>query len=259
MPTISEIAAYIRQAAMRRGIDPDIAVRVAKSEGLAPGVWQSNVYRNGVREPSYGPFQLLVRDGGLGSAFQRATGRSVADPSTAFDQVDFALDQAARGGWGPWYGAAKVGIGRRDGLTNARPAGIGSGLAASALDFARNNPQPGGYGPGIDGPSRSASGGAQAPMFGSMSPGAGQPPRRPPAAAILGTPSRHASGEEGGRPSLGERLKAAGQAFDEAMHEYSAPSIRPVAGFSGDTGNGLINLLKNPNALALALLARRMG
>src|SRR5262249_18393348 len=90
MPTIAEIEAYIRQAAMRRGMDPDVAVRVAKSEGLAPGVWQSNVCRNGVREPSYGPFQLLVREGGLGNAFQRATGKSAADPSTALQQVDFA-------------------------------------------------------------------------------------------------------------------------------------------------------------------------
>jgi hypothetical protein len=257
MPTISEIEAYIRQAAIRRGIDPDVAVRVATSEGLAPGIWQSNVYRNGVREPSYGPFQLLVRDGGLGSAFQRATGQSAADPSSAFAQVDFALDQAARGGWGPWYGAARAGIGRRDGLINARPAGIGSGLAPAAQDFVRNNPQPGGYGPGIDDPNGPGGDRAQAPAFGSMAPGVRQPPPRPPAAAILGTPSRHASGA--GRPSLGERLEAAGQAFDEAIHEYPAPSIRPVAGFSGDTGNGLTNLLKNPNALALALLARRMG
>src|SRR5262245_12684854 len=89
MPTIAEIEAYIRQAAMRRGIDPDVALRVAKSEGLAPGVWQSNVYHNGVREPSYGPFQLLVREGGLGNAFQRATGKSAADPSTAFSAGRF--------------------------------------------------------------------------------------------------------------------------------------------------------------------------
>lgn len=259
MPTISEIEAYIRQAATQRGIDPDIAVRVAKSEGLAPGVWQSNVYRNGVREPSYGPFQLLMRDRGLGGAFQRATGRSAADPSTAFEQVDFALDQAARGGWGPWYGAAKVGIGTRDGLANARPVGIGSGLAPAALDFVRNNPQPGGYGAGIGDPNGTSVGLEQrrTPLFGSMAPG-GLPPEKPPSVAARRVPSGQKGGPSNGR-SLGERLSEAGRAFDEAMHEYPAPSIRPVAGFSGDTGNGLINLLKNPNALALALLARRMG
>src|SRR5262245_49714835 len=152
MPTLSEIEAYIREAAIRRGIDPDVAVRVAKSEGLAPGVWQSNIYSNGVREPSYGPFQLLVGNGGLGSAFRRATGKSPADPSTAFGQVDFALDQAARGGWGPWYGARRAGIGKREGLANAHPAGIGPGLTPAALDFVRNNPQPGGYGRGIADP-----------------------------------------------------------------------------------------------------------
>jgi hypothetical protein len=259
MPTISEIEAYIRQAAIRRGINPDVAVRVAKSEGLAPGVWQSNVYRNGVREPSYGPFQLLVRDGGLGSAFQRATGRSAADPSTAFEQVDFALDQAARGGWGPWYGAAKVGIGGREGLTDAYPAGIGSGLGPAARDFVRNNPQPGGNGAGIGGLDGTSVGleKRQAPLFGSMAP-AGPPPDPPPGVAARQVPSGQKGGPSNGR-SLGERLEAAGQAFDQAIHEYPAPSIRPVAGFSGDTGNRLLDLLKNPNALALALLARRMG
>jgi hypothetical protein len=258
MPTISEIEAYIRQAAIRRGIDPDVAVRVAKSEGLTQGVWQSNVYRNGVREPSYGPFQLLVRDGGLGSAFQRATGKSAADPSTVFGQVDFALDQAARRGWGPWYGAARVGIGKREGLANAQPAG--PGLAPAALDFVRNNPQPGGYGPGIADPNGPAGGRAraQAPVFGSMSPGARQP-ARPPAAATLRPASGDGGGEKGSGHSLGERLAAAGQAFDEAMHEYPAAEIRSVPGFPADAGSALSALLKNPNAFALALLARRMG
>ena len=255
MPTISEIEAYIRQAAVRRGIDPDVAVRVAKSEGLAPGVWQSNVYRNGVREPSYGPFQLLVRDGGLGSAFQRATGTGAADPSTAFQQVDFALDQAARGGWGPWYGAARVGIGRRDGLDNAHPAGIGPGLAPAALDFIRNNPQPGGYS-GLPDPNRQGSGWdtGSAPVFGSMSPGTARPSTGGGKAIDL-----IAAGPKQGR-SFGDRLAAAGEAFDRAANEYPAPPIHNA--FGGDARQGidpLLTLLKNPNALALALLARRMG
>jgi hypothetical protein len=121
MPTVSEVEAYIRRAAMRRGIDPDVAVRVAKAERLAPGIWQSNVYRNGVREPSYGPFQLYT-GGGLGNEFQRLTGRSAADRSTLFPQVEFALDRAATGGWGPWHGAREAGIGRWEGLQGAQPS-----------------------------------------------------------------------------------------------------------------------------------------
>lgn len=117
---LSDVSAYIREAAIRRGIDPDIALRVARSEGLAPGVWQSNYYKDGRRETSYGPYQLLV-GGGLGDKFIEQTGLDPRDESTVFKQVDFALDQAAKGGWSPWYGAAKVGVGNWDGI--GKPAG----------------------------------------------------------------------------------------------------------------------------------------
>ena len=117
---LSDVSAYIREAAIRRGIDPDIALRVARSEGLAPGVWQSNYYEDGRRETSYGPYQLLV-GGGLGDKFIEQTGLDPRDESTVFKQVDFALDQAAKGGWSPWYGAAKVGVGNWDGI--GKPAG----------------------------------------------------------------------------------------------------------------------------------------
>lgn len=122
-PETAALEGYIREAATKRGIDPDVAVRVARSEGLAPGVWQSNVVRkDGQRETSYGPFQLLV-GGGLGDKFKELYGKSPSDPSTVYQQVDFALDQAAQGGWSPWYGAAKVGVGSRTGLDNARALG----------------------------------------------------------------------------------------------------------------------------------------
>lgn len=112
---IKQVEAYIRRAALARGIDPDIAVRVAKSEGLARGVWQSNVVKDGKREPSYGPFQLFT-GGGLGNEFKRKTGLDPSDPSTVFQGVDFALDAAKSSGWTPWYGAAKVGVGKWDGI-----------------------------------------------------------------------------------------------------------------------------------------------
>lgn len=138
---IGELENYIRQAAAARGIDPNVAVRVAKSEGLAPGVWQSNVVKNGRRERSYGPFQLYV-DGGLGNEFQRLTGKSPADPSTVHQQIDFALDKATQLGWTPWYGAARVGIGPRDGLAGARAIGIATAApnpsiagTGSTIDF----------------------------------------------------------------------------------------------------------------------------
>lgn len=129
-PDLSARADYIREAAARIGVDPEIAVRVARSEGLAKGVWQSNYHKNGKRETSYGPFQLLV-GGGLGDKFIRETGLDPRDPSTERAQVDFALRQAKAGGWSPWYGAAKVGVGKWDGIqrgNNALPGGEGNDM-----------------------------------------------------------------------------------------------------------------------------------
>ena len=97
------IEKLIRSEAIKRGIDPDQAMRVARSEGFRPGTWQSNVVNNGVREPSYGPFQLYM-GGGLGNAFMKAYNEDPRDPSTVQDQVRFALDYAKRAGWSPWHG-----------------------------------------------------------------------------------------------------------------------------------------------------------
>ena len=123
-----QILAYIRKAAKARGIDPNTAVRVAKSEGMGPDTtaddgWQSNYKKNGVREPSYGPYQLYM-GGGLGNQFQEVTGYHPSDTASVFMQVDFALDKAAQEGWGAWYGAGRVGIGKWKGLKGAQPAGI---------------------------------------------------------------------------------------------------------------------------------------
>ena len=117
------LVAYIRQAAISRGMDPDIAVRVAEAEGLNANPeegWQSNFVKDGKRERSYGPFQLYV-DGGLGNVFKERTGLDPSDPTTVFKQIDFALDEANRGGWSPWMGAKAAGIGPRDGLSDGTP------------------------------------------------------------------------------------------------------------------------------------------
>src|SRR5215471_4316434 len=109
-PDPSEQEQYIRQAAQQRGIDPDTAVAVARSEGLNTYVGDNN--------SSFGPFQLHyggVAPGGnavsgLGDTFTARTGLDARDPSTWKQQVDFALDQVKQGGWGPWHGAAAQGI-----------------------------------------------------------------------------------------------------------------------------------------------------
>lgn len=121
---------YIRAAARKRGIDPDIAVKVANSEGgLKDPTRQSGVMKNGAREPSYGPFQLLVGGegtgfpAGLGNDFIKATGKDPRNPEHALAGIDYALDTAARDGWGRWYGAKAVGLGNRAGIGGA-PANV---------------------------------------------------------------------------------------------------------------------------------------
>lgn len=138
MPPKGAIESYIRYAAQKRGIDPDTAVRVAMSEGgVSDPTRQSDVIKDGVREQSYGPFQLYM-GGGLGNEFQQATGLHPSDPSAWQKGIDFALDKAKEGGWGPWYGAAKAGIGDRDGIGTAQGAvealagGSGPQMAQSA-------------------------------------------------------------------------------------------------------------------------------
>ncbi|UVC09852.1 hypothetical protein IHQ71_04355 [Rhizobium sp. TH2] len=140
-PLTRDLAAresYIRQAAQKRGVDPDIAVRVARSEGLAPGVWQSRVKKGDQYEPSYGDFQMLVGDGktfpkGLGNDFQERTGLDPRDPKNANAMIDFALDHAKKDGWRAWYGAKKAGVNRWDGINANQVASLDAKVPASAM------------------------------------------------------------------------------------------------------------------------------
>ncbi|WP_305986468.1 hypothetical protein [Roseibium sp. MMSF_3544] len=128
---VSEMEAYIRQAAEARGIDPDVAVKVARTEGLGPGIWQSNFRKGGYREPSYGPFQLLVGGPGtgfpkgMGNEFLQETGLHPAEPENAYKAVDYALDRVVQDGWGAWFGAKHAGIVGRHGIrADAKPLGV---------------------------------------------------------------------------------------------------------------------------------------
>lgn len=117
---------YIREQATKRGLDPDIAVAVAKSEGLGGRF-------AGDHKSSFGDFQLHVggiapgRDSvaGLGDEFRRATGLDPRDPKNWKAMDSFALDYAAKHGWDAFHGAARHGIGTWTGIGHA-------GLAAAA-------------------------------------------------------------------------------------------------------------------------------
>lgn len=124
-----DIEAYIRQAAAQRGIDPEVAIAVAKSEGgLKDPFRQSDYVKNGVREQSYGPFQLYMA-GGLGNKALEAG----IDPRKNWQGgIDFALDQAAKGGWGPWYGAKKIGVTGMHGIGQRPPSQQVASLDPSA-------------------------------------------------------------------------------------------------------------------------------
>ena len=96
------------------GIDPEVALRVAKSEGLAS--FKSGVKRkDGRRSPVGGAFQLYT-GGGLGNKFKKETGLDPADPENEDATIDYALKYASQHGWGPWHGAKKVGVGDYDGI-----------------------------------------------------------------------------------------------------------------------------------------------
>jgi phage-related minor tail protein len=56
----------------------------------------------------------------MGNDFMRSTGLDPADPKNTYAGVDYALNHAAKYGWGAWYGAAKSGVGKWDGLSGAQ-------------------------------------------------------------------------------------------------------------------------------------------
>lgn len=127
----TDIASYIKLAATARGIDPNVALKVAMSEGGVKS-WnlQSQYMKNGIQEPSFGPFQLLKGGAGtgyptgLGNEFMRRTGLDPAMAQNGPAGVNFALDHAAKNGWGAWYGAAKAGIGNQTGIGTVDPSAM---------------------------------------------------------------------------------------------------------------------------------------
>lgn len=119
-----EFAAHIRASSLSQGIDPDIALRIANSEGLRgsnPNRLTPGDYENG-KPTSFGPFQLHYgRSGGLGNRYTAETGHHASDPRYWKEQIDFALRTARKEGWGAWYGRRGAGIGLRDGIGTVKP------------------------------------------------------------------------------------------------------------------------------------------
>jgi hypothetical protein len=106
---------YTRQAASKWGIDPDTASRVLAQESR-----YGQAKKPGDNGTSFGPFQLhFAQDGkAMGDQFQHDTGLNPRDPSTWKAQIDYAMKQAAQGGWKPWTTTMnKLGMGQWSGIT----------------------------------------------------------------------------------------------------------------------------------------------
>jgi hypothetical protein len=114
---------YIRETAAKYGVDPDVAVKVAGSEGLKTF--------SGDGGKSGGAFQLYT-GGGMGNDFQKETGLDPLDPKNEKATIDYALKNVPKTGWTPFHGARRAGIGERDGiLADNSPATNGpTGLLA---------------------------------------------------------------------------------------------------------------------------------
>ena len=124
---MTEYEAFIRDAAQRRGIDPDIAVRVANSEGSVTEPARRGTFDTG---SSWWGFQLhyggagyehLGTVAGMGNGFTALTGWQPGDPAAWRDAARYALNRAKASGWGAWYGAAHVGISQWQGIDRNHP------------------------------------------------------------------------------------------------------------------------------------------
>jgi hypothetical protein len=124
---MTDYEAFIRDAARKRGIDPDIAVRVANSEGGVTEPARRGTFDTG---SSWWAFQLHYGGSGyehfgtiagMGNGFTALTGWQPGDPAAWRDATRYALNRAKANGWGAWYGAAHVGIGRWDGIDRNHP------------------------------------------------------------------------------------------------------------------------------------------
>ena len=122
----SEGEQFIRDEAALRGIDPQVACDVAKSEGgvEAPGLvgefstgtsfYQFQLHWGGPDYPQFGTPGSSVA--GMGNDFTALTGWPVGIDDAWRDACRFALNAAKRDGWGAWYGAAAIGITGYDGI-----------------------------------------------------------------------------------------------------------------------------------------------
>jgi len=111
MAEIGDIASYIYSRAQEIGVDPNLALGVARFEGLNPNTIGSSTFGNrDSRGYSFGPFQLFsgspdpskIAPGGMAYEFQQRYG-SAPSRENWQQQVDFSLERMKSSGTGPWH------------------------------------------------------------------------------------------------------------------------------------------------------------
>jgi hypothetical protein len=208
------LAGYIQETAAKYKIDPKIALKVAKSEGLAEF--------SGDGGKSGGAFQLYT-GGGLGNKFKKETGLDPLDPANEKATIDYALKYASQHGWGSWYGAPKVGVGEWDGIGTGAAA-AGGDKAAATTDAAAGY---GGVGSDAAASERAANVDTTIPE---VTPNT---PQTPPGASTDSFIDKLQDPKTGASAGLGEAISGLGQAvtgsgkslYDTASTRAPAPAV----------------------------------
>jgi hypothetical protein len=123
----AEIEGFIRDAAMRRGISGDIAIRVARSEGGVDEYAKRGTFATGsswwALQLHYGGpgYEYLGTVAGMGTGFTKLTGWAPGEEAAWRDACRYGLNRAKASGWGPWYGAAHVGVAQWEGINVNHP------------------------------------------------------------------------------------------------------------------------------------------
>lgn len=136
----AEKEAFIRSEFTKNGHNPDIAMRVAKSEGF--NNFKGDYDATG-KPTSFGAFQLhypgIGRNtaDGLGTQFTKETGLDARDPANERAAIAWVARNVGKTGWGPWHGwkgDSRAGLGTgRGGSDSAATADLLRGLGRSRM------------------------------------------------------------------------------------------------------------------------------
>ena len=135
----SGAAEKIRKAFAAQGIDPDTALKVARSEGLNAGLG-FNSY-SGDSGTSFGPFQLHyggsgirgMNGNGLGDQFTKETGLDARDSKTLDQQLAWTANYVKTHGWGDFHGAARSGIDKFQGIKDNQSVTIYNNTGGNSI------------------------------------------------------------------------------------------------------------------------------